>query len=41
MTVEDCRAFVESSEKHKKHCVIPDFTRWRWKTTAPLGIIHM
>jgi len=32
---------VQSAERRAARVDVPDFTRGRWKTTPPLGIVHM
>ena len=32
---------VQSAERRAARVDVPDFTRGRWKTTTPLGIVHM
>ena len=32
---------VQSVSKRSQAVDFPDFTRGRWKTTAPWGIVHM
>jgi hypothetical protein len=48
MTVYDAAALssvvglsVESVAKSGRPVEVPDFTRGRWRTTPPLGIVHM
>ena len=48
MTVYDAAALsavvglsVESVAKEGRPVKVPDFTRGRWQTTPPLGIVHM
>jgi hypothetical protein len=48
MTVYDAAALsavvglsVQSVARNGQPVAVPDFTRGRWRTTPPLGIVHM